>query len=215
MAPLHTAFILLIVGVATLHGEAPDPCLPHCDEKCTPGEDVPDPHDCHKYFTCMENCMPTDVSFVCPDGEKFDVNAKTCQAEDTVTCGLCRARCRYDCLQNDGFAAVRGVCNEYFFCGMDTPVKIYCNEPSKPYFDGTVCVADETRCCDPCEVYCEIQYTEIADPTSCKHFYYCEEIGFPLEQDRYECPEGETYNNMTYTCTPDAETECYQPCAPP
>ena len=164
----------------------------------------------------MENCQPTDISFECPAGEKFDKNAKKCKADDgTVVCGLCQAQCRYDCMMGQGFAAVRGVCSEYFFCAMDIPVKIYCNDPSKPYFDGSLCVADPEACCDPCEVYCEMAYTEIADPYDCRSFYYCSEVGFPLESDRYACPEGETYSNATYSCVPDDQTDCYQPCPVP
>ncbi|XP_045111319.1 uncharacterized protein LOC123504651 [Portunus trituberculatus] len=208
MGALHLALCLLALGTSSLLAVTRDTCLPSCPDACTPGEAVPDPHNCYKYYTCMENCEPTDVAFECPVGEKFDSVGKVCKTDDgTVTCGLCVAQCRYDCMLHKGFAAVRGVCNEYYFCATDTPVKIYCNDPKKPYFDGTNCVENENACCDPCEVYCEVPYTEIADPTSCKHFYYCDEIGFPLDVDRYECPEARlTVTGRTAVCLTQRQT---------
>lgn len=193
---------------------AQDPCEPVCEENCTPGTLIPDPHDCHNYYSCLEGCIPTDFAFTCPEGEKFDVNDEKCKTDDgSVVCGTCVAPCRYDCREGEGFAAIRGVCGEYYFCGLDVPVKIYCDDPDKPYFDGRNCVEDENRCCDKCEVYCSVQYTETEDPTSCNHFYYCKEAGFPTLEDRYECPDGERFSNVTYSCMPSAETDCYEPCA--
>ena len=81
------------------------------------------------------------------------------------------------------------------------------------YFDGEKCQEDEEECCDPCIVFCQEGNIETADPTDCKSFYFCRERGFPLPQDKYRCPDGETFDAEASMCIDDALATCVQPCA--
>lgn len=205
---------LPLQAVATVARGATTDCLPDCTG-CTPGDKVPNKKNCHQYYTCREGCIPSDVVFDCPSGQKFDTTSKDCKvddASDPVTCGLCEPRCKYECVTGATFVAKREDCNKYYFCGVIPPVEIHC-EDDKPNFNGDKCVADPSQCCEKCLVYCWKANTETADPASCKHFYYCFEQGFPLPEDRYECPEGENFDAEASTCLPEADTTCYQPCA--
>ena len=186
-------------------------CQPVCNSTCTPGDHVPNPRNCHQYYTCLEGCKPSDVPFNCSEGEKFDALERKCKTDDgEVKCGLCRPPCKYDCILPEGFAAIREDCSTYLFCGMGRPVEIPCDDAKKPYFNGKVCVEDKEDCCDKCEVHCQLANIETADPTSCKHFYFCSEIGFPLQEDRFECPDGENFDVVSSRCMPGAA--CNEPC---
>ncbi len=189
-----------------------DSCVPSCPSDCTPGDKVPNPVNCRQYYECLEDCVPSDPVFDCPDGTKFDVNTAACQpGSGNVTCGTCTPPCKFTCTEGyTGLVADREDCQVAYLCQFDPPLTTNCG--TNMYFDGTSCQADETQCCDECQVYCEAAYIEILDPYDCKAYYYCTEEGWPLPEDRYLCDDGEMFVDGHCQATTNM-ADCYQPCA--
>ncbi|KAK8379322.1 hypothetical protein O3P69_019308 [Scylla paramamosain] len=151
-------------------------CLPNCTNNA-PGDKVPDPQDCRKFYTCLATDGPSDVSFFCSEGERFDSVSRECLAEGAV-CGLCMLKCKYDCVIAEDYAAVRGDCGKMTLCELNPPLTIDCG-PATPYFDGESCQDDHSKCCEDCIVFCQEPNIETADPTSslrsyhaCSFYYY-------------------------------------------
>ncbi|RXG61428.1 hypothetical protein Avbf_16330 [Armadillidium vulgare] len=66
-----------------------------------------------------------------------------------------------------------------------------------PYFDGSECSKESyvcCDCCDECTPYCDDTYLEIADPYDCRSYYLCLTKGFPTDDNRYTCKEGEYFD---------------------
>ncbi|KAG7163636.1 peritrophin-48-like [Homarus americanus] len=212
MSPsLLRLLIILVLGVAGVASE--DSCLPDCTNR-TAGENVPDPKNCHRYYTCLTNNEPSDVAFECEDDMKFDMNSLKCVNADNVTCSFCEPQCKYACAgmspDETFFVANINDCTKYYLCGVyDDPFPLSC-EPGT-FFNGIKCVKDESQCCDPCIVVCESQFTEIADPTNCHNFYYCsQDKYYPEIDDLHTCPNGEVFSSKDSGCFYGAN--CTEPC---
>ncbi|XP_050699815.1 uncharacterized protein LOC126987133 isoform X4 [Eriocheir sinensis] len=215
MAPLRVMLAgIVILGVWAAGAAAQSTsCDPSCPVDCVPGTNVPNPRNCAQYYTCLEDCTPSDPVFECAEGHLFDVVTAQCQPDaGGVTCGYCLPRCSYTCDGDTELAAVRGDCEKAILCSIASQPTITCSEPTS-YFNGTQCQADDTQCCDPCEVFCEAAFTEIMDPYSCTSYYYCAQVGYPLPEDRYECDAGEVF--LDGHCRPEGTEECVPPCGGP
>ncbi|XP_045111357.1 integumentary mucin C.1-like [Portunus trituberculatus] len=211
MAVPHFVFLLLVVaGTGALGQGEGNTCQLNCTNS-SPGDKIPDPRDCRKFYVCLATDGPSDVPFYCPDGLKFDTVTRECVSEG-ATCALCYPKCKYDCVIPSGYAAVREDCTKITFCEIDPPFTVQCG-PGEEYFDGESCQSDAAQCCDPCLVFCQEGNIETADPTSCRHFYFCTHTGYPLPQDRYECPEGELFDSTMSMCVDESLATCIQPCA--
>ncbi|XP_050699817.1 uncharacterized protein LOC126987134 [Eriocheir sinensis] len=205
---LITGLALLGVWAAGAAAQS-NSCDPSCPVDCVPGTNVPDPRNCAQYYTCLEDCTPSDPVFECAEGHKFDVVTAQCQPDaGGVTCGYCVPPCRYTCRGGTVLAVDREDCHGAWLCATDPPLHAHCGDL---YFNGTECQDDPAQCCDPCEAVCEAAFTEVMDPASCTHFYYCAEAGFPRPEDRYECDAGEVF--LDGHCTAEASAPCYEPCA--
>ncbi|XP_050699813.1 uncharacterized protein LOC126987133 isoform X2 [Eriocheir sinensis] len=215
MAPLRVTLAgIVILGVWAAGAVAQSTsCDPSCPVDCVPGTNVPNPRNCAQYYTCLEDCTPSDPAFECAEGHLFDVVTAQCQPDaGGVTCGYCLPQCSYTCDGDTELAADRGDCGVALFCGLTPPPTITC-PTDNPYFDGTQCQGNQTQCCDPCEVFCEAAFTEVMDPASCSHFYYCAQVGYPLPEDRFQCGDGEVFLDGHCRESDDPQ-DCYQPCAP-
>lgn len=158
--------------------------------------------------------MPSDAIFSCPNGEKFDAVLLECSPDfGNITCGTCEPSCVFDCPYGEiVFVASHFNCSEYILCGMGDQDPITC-PPDEPYFDGTQCQVDDEACCDLCVVYCKSAFTEIADPSDCRAFYYCTDDNyFPGDSDRYFCDDGELFHKGRCVVD-DGLVECEEPCA--
>lgn len=190
-----------------------DPCAPDCQGKPA-GSLTSDPRNCHQYYTCLADGTASDFVTTCPDGDKFDSVTLTCSPDlGNVTCMTCDPRCTFECPGHEiMFIASRWNCSEYILCGMGEQDPIEC-PIEVPYFDGVECQGDPTSCCDLCQVFCRSAFTEIADPTDCRFFYYCsEDLYFPGEVDRYMCPEGELFHGGGCVGEGVEGVGCEEPC---
>ncbi len=190
-------------------------CEPSCPEGCSGGEKVPNPVNCRQYYECLEDCVPSDPVFDCPDGSKFDADTFECVEDDgtaTITCGTCSPKCKFTCTEGyTGVIADREDCQIGYLCQFETPLQVTCSGDTL-YFDGDNCQANETLCCDKCQVYCEAPFIETLDPYDCTAYYYCTEEGWPLPEDRYQCDDGEMFVDGHCKVTGDS-ADCYEPCA--
>nr|XP_045600226.1 peritrophin-48-like [Procambarus clarkii] len=210
--------LYLIVGlVLGITGVTKQACVPIDCSDHDAGVKIPDPTNCNRYYICLANGHPSDAVFVCPEGQKFDTNTSACvDSAGTYTCGVCPPACKYSCGNNTDIFAIADPtdCKKYFLCGvLPTPVALECDPSTTDlYFNGEECQSDQSECCDSCAVYCDTAFTEIADPTNCKNYYFCSAAGYyPEADDLHTCPEGENYSSADGTCS--ASAECVQPCA--
>ncbi|KAK3871813.1 hypothetical protein Pcinc_023062 [Petrolisthes cinctipes] len=191
-------------------------CVPDCTGM-TPGDLISDPENCNNYYVCMADGTPSDLPFPCDEGFKFDNESSTClDATDPsviITCGVCPPSCRFSCPANStelSFIADSSTCRKYFLCNGNDMVSLTC-ATEEPYFDGTECQADLSKCCDSCSVYCYEAFVEIADPSNCYNFYFCKSSGYyPESDDLLTCPSGERFDSTLGHCSPGAT--CVQPC---
>ncbi|KAK2588741.1 hypothetical protein KPH14_001628 [Odynerus spinipes] len=65
---------------------------------------------------------------------------------------------------------------------------------------------DQSNCklTDPCRNYRREEGTFLADPTSCKHVYYCK----GRQTTRYECDEGAEWSVQDAKCLPREDADC-------
>ncbi|RXG50770.1 hypothetical protein Avbf_12337 [Armadillidium vulgare] len=99
-------------------------------------------------------------------------------------------------------------CSSFYKCSPGR-IKVHHKCPSTtPYFDGSDCSKDKydcCNCCDECTPYCDDDYLEVADPYDCRSFYLCLTAGFPSDEDRYTCNEGQYFDASLGRCEPEFE----------
>ncbi|XP_042876856.1 balbiani ring protein 3-like [Penaeus japonicus] len=210
---LSTYLNLAFIVSAVRNGLVPlDSCTPVCPSPVSTSKLTPDPTDCSRYYYCLSDEKPSDFTDKCPDGELFDKDTCECKAAADATCMSCEPACKFECPMDGNMAvvAIPDDCQSFVVCNSGGSVPVSC-DPDKPYFNGTSCTADESQCCDKCQVYCESPFTEIPDPTNCTNFYYCSQVGFPTEVDLHQCPDHRVFDQETRHC--NREAACVQPCS--
>ena len=177
---------------------------------------IPNPFDCVSYYVCHgDGVLGFPFAFPCPDGEHFNINTSECSAE--VKCNLVCNRpgsgsCLYSCggSASDTHLADPYDCRIYYKCTNNIIGPAQTCSTSNPYFDGSSCQSDESKCCH-CQPYCyswDIDHM-IADPKDCRKYYACMEEGPPNPQFSGECTN-ENFDPHSQTCSETAP--CITPC---
>lgn len=206
-------------GVLGVMGQINQDCTPAppCDTS-TVLNMYRDPENCSTYYMCMPH-HEFDY-FSCLEGQMFDGN--DCVSYETSGCIICNEanepRCRYTCpseLPDPSkveFLADAYDCRVFHICNDGNIFdSIMCEEqnPDKPFFDGNVCQADESMCCDPCTLYCWEENSTISDPFDCRSYYMCNGVGEAPYGPSY-CSENTVFDPQLGTC--NADTPCKPPC---
>ena len=183
-----------------------------------PADLVDDQNDCHKFYVCIADGKPTDVSFSCGEGMHFEFGNCTegadCQNKCDDSSDLGSAdNCKLECEANLDFINHKTDCNTYFIClpGGDTQA-LNC-PPELPYFDSAAknCTTDQSKCCLGCDYTCTDTVEEIADPYDCHSFYTCMgTAGKPDEKFHGTCPTGMIFDAAAHNCA-EGET-CENTC---
>ncbi|KAL7638845.1 UNVERIFIED_CONTAM: hypothetical protein RMT77_010379 [Armadillidium vulgare] len=173
------------------------------------GKKVRDPEDCHSYYICLKdpqgNFFPSDTPIRCKEGSYF--SGSSCYTGSCVN--QCVSLCQSECTSYtyEKVADFKD-CSSFYKCSPGR-IKVHHKCPSTtPYFDGSDCSKDKydcCNCCDECTPYCDDDYLEVADPYDCRSFYLCLTAGFPLEEDRYTCNEGQYFDASLGRCEPESE----------
>ncbi|XP_045124737.1 uncharacterized protein LOC123512409 [Portunus trituberculatus] len=210
--------ILIVLAPLLLCGVVPLCIATVCSPSCighSPGDKVPDPLSCYRYYYCKTDGSPTDSPVLCPDNAPiFDAASKECN--DTAACHVrCLNPCQISCKNNMQLIGDTIECGTYYLCipgGVQGP--FYCSSDT-PFFsrEKELCVADHTVCCDKedrCVPMCEGEGTEIIDPRDCRNYYVCTGPGVPLDENHHRCPEGQVFDVYWGSCS--ADSKCYTLC---
>ncbi|RXG52992.1 hypothetical protein Avbf_16668 [Armadillidium vulgare] len=176
------------------------------------GRKVADPEDCFSYYLCLEdsegNYFPSDNTIRCNQGYFFNAYTSNCNAGST-----CENQCVNLCLEDCTSYTYEKVadfkdCSSFYLCSPGR-IKTHHKCPSTtPYFDGSECSEESyvcCDCCDECTPYCKDTNLEIADPYDCRSYYLCLIEGFPTNDYRYTCKEGEYFDASLGRCEVESE----------
>ncbi|XP_071544983.1 uncharacterized protein [Panulirus ornatus] len=195
---------LMVAGVA---GMQRDECQPDCSGK-NPGDAVPDPKDCTRYYLCLDDGVYLEDPFSCPDGETFVLPEGQCKANGPCMTLCPPKECQMTCDGYPSKVADPRDCSRFYVCtDEDTVVPMSC--PSdKPYFDGAalVCGTDLSACCsDPCNPFCFTAGTNVPDPLDCSRYYICSDDNVPVSEGSHMCcPVGQNFNILFGRCSEGA-----------
>ncbi|KAL7638843.1 UNVERIFIED_CONTAM: hypothetical protein RMT77_010377 [Armadillidium vulgare] len=173
------------------------------------GRRVRDPEDCHSYYICLTdsqgNYFPSDNPVRCPEGSYFSGSSCYTGPCENQCVNICQADCTtYNYEKVPDYKN----CSSYYLCSPGR-IKIHHKcPPTTPYFDGSECSKDSyvcCSCCDECTPYCYDTYSEIADPYDCRSYYLCMDAGFPSDDNRYTCNEGEYFDASLGRCETEHE----------
>lgn len=181
-------------------------CIPVCTGIAN-DVNIVDPRNCNRYYTCVGE-LPNTIPHECPESEYFDEMQGMC-VPGSCSGSPCIPNCKFES-SSFAYLAHRTDCTKYYLNdGVGQPVPLSCSPNT--YFNGEECMSDPNECCDPCLVFCEKQYENVADPLDCTKFYHCRmDNYFPDEWDLYECNPGEYYSLFNRECTTDKS--CTQLC---
>ncbi|KAK3871369.1 hypothetical protein Pcinc_023481 [Petrolisthes cinctipes] len=214
---MEATLSLLLVLVVTTAAQTTstctntDPCVLNC-AGCTNQDLVHDPEDCHNYYICFNEQPIPEMPLTCPDGEHFNYTTHQCVPGDECDgCVDMSAVCHYHCKENADQYPTHGDqfdCSTYTYCnGEDDLITVTC-PPDTPYYDGTRCQHDESKCCS-CYPYCTLAQlgTLIFDPADCTKYYLCTDLGIPMNSGT--CPDGEYFDPNSVQCS--ANVPCSTP----
>ncbi|XP_071544991.1 uncharacterized protein [Panulirus ornatus] len=194
---------LMALGVSGMLREGCDPA--DCSGK-NPGDMVADPMNCTQFYFCLDDGVVLDKPYPCPDAGGFDPNAGVCT--DNTTCAApCQPSCKMTCsgtpLEKIGDPKD---CNKYYVCAGEDAVGPFPCPAEKPYFDGTECGGDFSKCCEIiCVPYCPADAGDVPDPLDCTRYYECTAAGLIADDAGHKsCPAGENFDIPTGKCTADA-----------
>ncbi|KAG0726837.1 hypothetical protein GWK47_035794 [Chionoecetes opilio] len=204
----------LYIGVALLMGVMDGAlgmhaCLVDCSR--TDNEHLTaDPVNCKNYYICFDSSHYSAYPFPCEGDTFFDFSTNSCRESNFACTPECE-KCSFDCSAPVlGKIANTADCGLYYECGISKWTT--CSE-EEPFFDGNVCQADESRCCN-CKPHCSmsdaLNHNMVPDHRNCSNFYLCMEPGIPDHLTHGHCPNG-YFDPQAGNCNDGAP--CIQPCA--
>ncbi|KAL7638841.1 UNVERIFIED_CONTAM: hypothetical protein RMT77_010375 [Armadillidium vulgare] len=184
-----------------------DPSQDCSNGSSTLGSKVPNPENCSQYYLCLlagdGSLYPSDNPESCSEGQYFDWNSGDCIDDEGASCkNLCINLCETSCSSVTQMVADPSSCGSYFYCTDETDegrIEAPCPDDA-PYFDGTQCQNDTSKCCDTCTPYCNDIYIETRDPTDCTTYYLCTSRGIPDYTDLHECDSGQYFDPDVGRC---------------
>ncbi|KAK4329422.1 hypothetical protein Pmani_000180 [Petrolisthes manimaculis] len=178
-----------------------DPCVLDC-AGCENEELVHDPQDCHNYYMCLNGVAIPEIPLTCHDGDHFNYTTHQCVSGDECEgCLNASPVCHYQCKEDVYQYPTHGNqfnCSTYTNCNDNDNEIIPC-PPEAPYYDGTSCQTDESKCCS-CYPYCTTAMGNLVlDPSDCTKFYICTDLGIP--EHFGTCKKGEYFDPMSEKCS--------------
>lgn len=190
-----------------------EPCRIDCSHYGSAlGNLADDPFHCDMYYVCLSGFEWSPYSFPCPEGEQFDTVTKQCMADGYVCSDVCQ-KCSYSCSnpiisQASNFSS----CGTYLKCDGGDGTLTVC-PPENPYFDGSTCQSDVSKCCS-CRPECSesdaSNHLLLPDYANCTNFYLCVAPGIPDHTSNGHCTTG-NFNAVTGSC--DEAAPCNPTCS--
>ncbi|XP_045619745.1 peritrophin-48 [Procambarus clarkii] len=201
---LPVVLVLCLVSPELVHTSKTESCPAADCSGVADGHMVPDPTNCRQFYFCVGE-EPTAEAFPCDDGMVFDSAESKCVVGDTCS-NIC-STCSYECPDSPEpppYFSDRYDCKIYYDCG--SKGQHSCPNDNQ-FFDGSHCQSDESKCCS-CKPYCSESdlYGGVIDPTNCKRYFFCSEIGIP--EYSTECVSG-NFDLISGTCSDTAPCLTY------
>ncbi|XP_069178931.1 peritrophin-48-like [Procambarus clarkii] len=193
---LSLSVVLVAALLCVTHVLAQINCDPDCSGSAA-SDKVPDPLNCTQYYICLAPNLASDAPVSCPEGQDFVDTACADPAPDDPPCKpTCTLNpCHLTCAADLEKISDPKSCNNYYYCvGTSAVGPVEC-PVGTPYFDGTICGTDDTKCCgDLCIPYCYPKVVEAPDPYDCTRYYMCPEEGLASELNHNTCPSGSNFD---------------------